>query len=218
MVVPRRRLRKTKIIRCEEATIYRRPNSSPNRRIVRITHQPMELKMEHPKVQFYSNLIAKLVFPRNVVHFSALRVPKKWKPKKKGAITEYPKGVETYSREVSTTEFHKKYMKAVEKKWQKRSDQEQKIIDEYIGNKIDSTLVKRTLKEMRKAGLFVNEDPNNIDIINGNPLFFELSVINPKKLEEYIKAKKYSRSFRKTDQARALRLVKRLKTIWDSIE
>jgi hypothetical protein len=221
MVVPGKK-KKIRIAKGDEAIIYRRIGSVPHRRIVRYTYVETNLKWENPKVKFYVNLIGKILFPKNFVDFSLMRVPKNWTPTKKVygiyAETHYPSRVEFYSREVPTSEFHKRHIKL----WQKSrpTKKEKRITEKYQHLRNKSKVIARKINELREAGFLVNDHPNNVDLINKSrtPVFFEVSTINPEKIEAYIKSKPLSKTFTKQKKERALRLVKRLKEVWNSIE
>ncbi len=214
---------KKKIVKGDEAVIYRLPNESPKKMIMRKTHASMNLKSEHPKIKFYGNAIEKILFPGNTINISMVKVPKDWRPHFVESINlrTYPKGIEYYSEKIPISRPHRKYRKAfynekTNKKEEKLIERHEKKMRKHIGNSTGK--IKKTIDEMYKAGFDVNKHPANIDLIKGTPVFFETQILYPEKLEKYIQQKPLSKTFTREKKGRALRLIKRLKTIWKSVE
>ncbi len=191
-------------------------------RILRKTHVPMKMKIEHPKIQFYANKIGELIFPGSFVNFSIVRVPKKWVPQKTSKGTTYPSGIEFYSEEVNVSRFHKKYMDAISKPWKKRTEEQDRLIDSYLEKRdiesSNNSSASKRFSQLKKAGFFVNDHPGNIDLIKGKPLFFEVSIENPFKLKEFILRTKPRKGFSAQKKERALRIADRLIELWEEIK
>ncbi len=228
MVVPKKRTSRKLITRKGNAKVYRIFNVSKHQNILKKTQTYSILKSEQPKILFYATSLASLISPGSFVDYSIMRVPKKWKPKKIDGIEIYPKGIQLYSKQVNSSNLHKKYMEIMNKHPKERTIQEKKIIEKYhkerdireykeeTANKTQKMILEK-IKYFEKMGFVFDKNPDNFDMIKGKPFFFEVSTDNPEKLERFIKQKKCNKTFTKQKKARALRLVRRLKQVWNSI-
>lgn len=230
MVIPRKGLTKTLITKKGPSRVYRVPKESPYRRIYKKTTVPLISKEENPKIVFYATKIAGLLSPRSFVQMSSVRAPRNWKPKKRGPLILFPKGIEYYSAEVHTSEFHRNYMKAVNKKPDERTPAENKLITDYqrerdVTNKNRrlskvAERMSKIMKEFERIGFCFDKNPDNLDLVNAvkRPFFFEVSVRNPKRLKRYLNRKKIDGNYTREKKARALKLVDRLISIWEKME
>ncbi|MGB9577352.1 MAG: hypothetical protein ACP5O3_01310 [Candidatus Micrarchaeia archaeon] len=140
-----------------------------------------------PLQVFWAHKIAALLFPGQVLEYN-LAVNKKFSPSARGQSFT-PAFLE--SKPVKTSEPHKTYVKWF---YEARKTRSGALLDEIRfapplarfhfkqvkGSK--ALEVSDAVKKMKEFGVNVNDNPVNIDFIDGKPFFFEVNGIDMEKL------------------------------------